>query len=67
MLTPPNMGILFTFVAIMVIWNSIYNIHFDIREDKIPLYYLLVNILIASLLGIVFSNDMFNVFVFIEI
>ncbi|PRR78917.1 Na(+)/H(+) antiporter subunit D [Clostridium liquoris] len=61
------MGILFTFVAIMVIWNSIYNIHFDIREDKIPLYYLLVNILIASLLGIVFSNDMFNVFVFIEI
>lgn len=60
-------GILFTFIAIMVIWYSIYSINSDIKEDKISLYYLLVNILIASLLGIVFSNDMFNVFVFIEI
>lgn len=61
------MGILFTFIAVMVIWYSIYSIHLDIKDDKIPLYYLLVNILIASLLGIIFSNDMFNVFVFIEI
>ncbi|GAA0723305.1 monovalent cation/H+ antiporter subunit D family protein [Clostridium malenominatum] len=61
------MGILFTFVAIMVLWYSIYNIHHDISKDKINLYYLLVNILVGSLLGIVFSNDIFNVFVFIEI
>ncbi|MBC2399491.1 multicomponent Na+:H+ antiporter subunit D [Clostridium tetanomorphum] len=60
-------GVLFTFVAIIVIWYSIYNEGFGINEEKIPLYYLLINILVGSLLGIVFSNDMFNVFVFIEI
>lgn len=61
------LGILFTFVAIMVVWYSIYSIESDIPKQKIPIYYLLVNILVASLLGIVFTNDMFNVFVFIEI
>lgn len=61
------MGILFTFVGIMILWYSIYNIHHDVSKDKINLYYLLVNILVGSLLGIVFSNDIFNVFVFIEI
>lgn len=61
------MGVLFTFVALMIIWYSVYNIDRDIKENKIPLYYLLINILIGSLLGIVYTNDFFNAFVFIEI
>ncbi|WP_097028457.1 complex I subunit 5 family protein [Clostridium peptidivorans] len=60
-------SVLFAFVALMVTWYSCYSIEHDIDENKVPLYYLLVNILIASLLGIVFSNDMFNAYVFIEI
>ncbi|WP_164508976.1 complex I subunit 5 family protein [Clostridium rectalis] len=60
-------GTLFMFVSVMITWYSIYNIHYDIKEEKISFYYLLVNILLGALLGIVFSNDMFNVFVFIEI
>ncbi|WMJ80191.1 proton-conducting transporter membrane subunit [Clostridium sp. MB40-C1] len=61
------MAVMFTFVASMVIWYSIYSIDKDINENRIPLYYLLVNVLIGSLLGIVFTNDIFNAFVFIEI
>ncbi|MCY6372049.1 complex I subunit 5 family protein [Clostridium ganghwense] len=61
------MGVLFTFVASMIIWYSIYSIDKDIKENRISLYYLLVNILIGALLGIVYTNDLFNSFVFIEV
>ena len=60
-------AVLFAFISLMVSWYSCYSIEHDIDERKIPLYYLLINILVGSLLGIVFSNDMFNVYVFIEI
>lgn len=60
-------AVLFAFIALMVTWYSCYSIEHDIDENKVSMYYLLVNILVASLLGIVFSNDMFNVYVFIEI
>lgn len=61
------MAVLFSFISLMISWYSCYNIEHDINENKIPLYYLLVNILVGSLLGIIFSNDIFNVYVFIEI
>ncbi|MGK0467278.1 complex I subunit 5 family protein [Clostridium sp.] len=61
------MGLLFTFVALMIIWYSIYSIEKEIKESKLGLYYLLINILIGSLLGVVYSNDLFNCFVFIEV
>lgn len=61
------MGLLFTFVTLMIIWYSIYSIEREIIESKVALYYLLINILIGSLLGLVYSNDLFNCFVFIEI
>lgn len=61
------MGILFTFVPLMVIWYSVYTIDKEIKETRIPLYYALINILIGSLLGIVYTNDIFNGYVFIEV
>ncbi|MGH4049945.1 MAG: complex I subunit 5 family protein [Clostridium sp.] len=61
------MGLVFTFVSLMIIWYSIYSIEKEITKSKIPLYYLLINILIGSLLGVVYSNDLFNCFVFIEV
>lgn len=60
-------ALLFVFISLLVSYFSCYSIEHDICESKIPLYFLLVNILVGSLLGIVFSNDMFNVYVFIEI
>ncbi len=60
-------GILFTLVASLVIWYSFYSVDTEIPKEKIRFYYLLINILIASLLGIVYSNDLFNSFVFIEV
>lgn len=61
------MAVLFTIVSFFIIWYSLYSIEKDIKENKVCLYYVLINILIASLLGIVFTNDIFNAFVFIEV
>lgn len=61
------MGLLFTYVTLMIIWYSTYSIEKEIVKSKVGLYYLLINILVASLLGVVYSNDLFNCFVFIEV
>ena len=39
----------------------------DIPEGKRSLYYCMINLLSASLLALVFTNDLFNAYVFIEI
>lgn len=61
------LGVTFAFVANLVIWYSIYGIEKELQMHRIPFYYLLLQILTGALLGIVFSDDLFNCFVFIEI
>lgn len=61
------MALLFTLITALILWYSVYSIDKEIKEYRIPLYYLLINVLVGALLGIVFSNDLFNSFVFIEL
>ena len=61
------LGLLFTVVSTLITWYSLYSIDKEVKEKRISFYYLLTNILIGSLLGIVYSNDLFNAFVFIEV
>ncbi|MBF8982881.1 monovalent cation/H+ antiporter subunit D family protein [Lutibacter sp. B2] len=61
------MGVLFTIVATLIIWYSFFSIDKEIKENRISLYYLLINILVGSLLGMVFTDDLFNAFVFLEV
>ncbi len=61
------MAILFTFVTLMIVWYSIFAIDKDIKQTRVPLYYILINMLVGSLLGVVFTNDIFNSYVFIEV
>lgn len=60
------MALLFTGVTLMISWYGVYSIHKDIKEDHIKYYFTLVHILLAALLGVVFTNDLFNGYVFIE-
>jgi len=60
------MALLFTGVTLMISWYAIYSIHKDIKESYIKYYFLLMHILLASLLGLVFTNDLFNGYVFVE-
>ncbi|WP_202709746.1 complex I subunit 5 family protein [Sporosalibacterium faouarense] len=59
-------GLVFTSVATLAIWYSMFSLERSMKE-RIGFYYLLINILIGSLLGIVYTNDLFNAFVFIEV
>ncbi|MDF2531905.1 MAG: shaD, partial [Clostridia bacterium] len=61
------MSIMFTAIAALITWASFYSVDYEIKEKKIKLYYTLCGMLLASLLGILYSNDIFNCFVFIEL
>jgi multicomponent Na+:H+ antiporter subunit D len=61
------MSIMFTSIAALITWASFYSADHEIKEKNIKLYYTLCGMLLASLLGILYSNDIFNCFVFIEL
>ena len=39
----------------------------EIEENKVNLYYILVNLLLSSLLALIYTNDLFTAYVFVEI
>lgn len=49
------------------LWGNDESIRADIPERKINMYYVMMNLLMASLLAIVYTNDVFTAFVFLEI
>ncbi len=61
------MAVVFTAITTLITWASFYSIDHEVKAKRIRLYYSLCSILLAGLLGIVFSNDIFNCFVFIEL
>lgn len=61
------MSLLFTTIASLILWSSTYNVEKEVKDGRIPLYYTLCNVLVGALIGIVYTNDLFNAFVFIEI
>jgi len=60
-------SLLFSFVMLMVIWYSRYSLEKEIKENKVKYFYTLSLLLLASLLGIVYTYDIFNGFVFLEV
>ncbi len=61
------MSMLFTGVMLMIIWYSVFTVPKEIKPKFIKVYYVLINVLLAALLGVVYTNDLFNGYVFIEL
>lgn len=61
------LAFIFNLVTVLVVLYSFKTIKNDIKKHRIMFYYLLINITLASLFGMLFTNDLFNAFVFIEI
>ena len=61
------LNLVFLFVIICVVCFSFFTIDAEIQENRIKLFYIMVNLLSASILGIIFTNDIFNGYVFIEV
>ena len=61
------MSCLFTGIGFLIMWASVTMIEHDVEMKKIPLYYFLMCSLVAMLCGVVFFDNLINVFVFIEL
>lgn len=59
-----------TFFAVIMLLSMVGGQHKlieEVDEDKQRLYYILVNLLLSSLLALVYTNDLFTAYVFVEI
>lgn len=54
-------------VAFLSLWGNASSIDADIPDKKKNLYYIMINLLMASLLAMVYTNDIFTAYVFLEI
>lgn len=60
-------GGLFVFITLMVVWYSYFTVEKELKANRIKIYYILINMLLMSLVGIVYTGDIFNGFVLLEI
>ena len=58
---------LFCLVMALSILGGLRDIYNDIRPKKQYLYFLMLNLLLSSLLALIYTNDLFTAYVFIEI
>ncbi len=63
-------GLLATFFSVILLLSLVSAYHRtqeDIEGSKLNLFYLLVDLLLSSLLAIIYTNDLFTAYVFVEI
>ena len=61
------MAMAFSIVMFLSLVGGMRGINDDIRPTRIPLYYTMMNFLLSSMLALIYTNDMFTAYVFIEI
>ncbi len=61
------MATLFCLVMALSILGGLTDIYRDIRPKKLYLFFLMQNLLLSSLLALIYTNDLFTAYVFIEI
>lgn len=55
------------FIAGLILIYSLKDLEHEVPDKKIGFYYTLVMLLIFSMIGMIFTNDLFNMYVFMEI
>lgn len=61
------MALVFSIVMILTITGGLENIYEDILPEKLNLYFIMMNLLFGSMLALIYTNDVFTAYVFIEI
>ncbi len=62
-----GMALFFCIVMYLSMAGGAHKLFDEVDESKHNLYYILVNLLLSSLLALVYTNDMFTAYVFVEI
>ncbi len=62
-----GMAFFFCIIMILSLFGGRSNLEAEIDPEKINLYYIMINLLLSSLLALVYTNDLFTAYVFVEI
>lgn len=62
-----GMALFFCIVMLLSLKGGEEHIDSEIEETKINLYYIMVDLLLCSLLALIYTNDLFTAYVFVEI
>ncbi len=57
----------FSLIMLLSLIAGLRQVGKDVKEEKINLYFILVDLLLSSLLAIIYTNDLFTGYVFVEI
>ena len=60
-------ALLFSTVSLLSLMGGYRDILLDIPQKKINLHFLMMNLLVAAMLAVIYTNDIFTAYVFIEI
>ncbi len=61
------MALFFCIIMLLSMWGGRKKLDEEVEESKHNLYYILVNLLLSSLLALIYTNDLFTAYVFVEI
>ena len=61
------MALFFSIIMLLSLLGGMKQIFADVEEKKINLYFIMTDLLLASLLALIYTNDIFTGYVFIEI
>lgn len=62
-----GMALFFCLVMLFSLKGGQEHIDAEIEETKVNLYYIMINLLLSSLLALIYTNDLFTAYVFVEI
>ena len=61
------MATFFCLIMLLSLTGGLKYLEKDVPEDKQNLYFIMINLLLASLLSLIYTNDLFTGYVFVEI
>ena len=61
------MATVFCFVMLVSLISGKRDIFDDVKQGKLNLFYIMIDLLLSSLLALVYTNDLFTAYVFVEI
>lgn len=61
------MALFFCLIMLLSLWGGQKHLDEEVESSKLNYYYILTNMMLCSLLALVYTNDLFTAYVFVEI
>ena len=61
------MALFFCVIMLLSLMGGEHKVQEEVEPEKLKLYYIMIDLLMSSLLALIYTNDMFTAYVFVEI